>query len=232
MGAGLFGGATLYRTKRRLMGWQSEMDEDKARTEGTEEDLFIAANPKGTATNYIKQQTMESKILNITGAGSFENEYGGLQPDGKKLLFSFIYNFEDGTEIKANHQTAQSPFIEGDVAYYEVKKDDPKWGKSGSVKKPDQGNYQQQTPPPQNPAYATPIQETPDSLLVPIPPEVVVKTNTAPPKSNGRNRSFALAYAKDVYIAQYQGGGLGQDDGNAIDLIEAMAESFNKWMDQ
>jgi len=83
-----------------------------------------------------------SKVKSVTGNGSFENDYGALQENGKKLLFSFEYEMEDGTIIKANHKTDTSPFPVGSEVEYEVKKTHPDHGKSGSVKKPDTGNYQ------------------------------------------------------------------------------------------
>jgi len=82
-----------------------------------------------------------SKVKSVTGNGSFENEYGALQESGKKLLFSFEYEMEDGTIIKANHKTSTSPFSIGSEVEYEVKKTHPEHGKIGSVKKPDTGNY-------------------------------------------------------------------------------------------
>jgi len=82
-----------------------------------------------------------SKVKSVTGNGSFENDFGALQDSGKKLLFSFEYEMEDGTIIKANHKTSTSPFAIGSEVEYEVKKEHPEHGKSGSVKKPDTGNY-------------------------------------------------------------------------------------------
>lgn len=93
-----------------------------------------------------------SKVKSVQASGSFENAYGEPQgnPDlpnhGKKLLYKFEYAMEDGTIITANHKTNTSPFPSGTEVEYEVKKDDPQYGKSGSVKKPDTGNYQNNAP--------------------------------------------------------------------------------------
>lgn len=84
-----------------------------------------------------KPNTMISKVKNVQGNGSFENQYGAQQEDGKKLLFSFEYEFEDGTILKANHKTSTPTFAAGDSASYEVTEDDPKYGKKGKVKKPE-----------------------------------------------------------------------------------------------
>ena len=88
--------------------------------------------------NNLKMKT-KSKITHITGNGSFENQYGAEQPDGKKLLFKHEYTFEDGTVMEANHKTTTSPFNVGQEVEYEIKRDNSH-GKSGKVSKPDDGN--------------------------------------------------------------------------------------------
>ena len=82
-----------------------------------------------------------SKVKQVQSTGSFENDYGTLQDNGKKLLFKFEYVFEDGVVMTANHKTTVSPFPEGSVVEYEVKNTHPEHGKSGKVSKPDTGNY-------------------------------------------------------------------------------------------
>lgn len=82
-----------------------------------------------------------SKVKSVQGSGSFENDYGTLQENGKKLLFKFEYEMEDGTIITANHKTNDSPFPVGTEVDYEVKKTHPEYGKSGTVKKPESSNY-------------------------------------------------------------------------------------------
>ena len=81
----------------------------------------------------------KSKITHITGNGSFENDYGAPQDNGKRLLFKHEYTFEDGTVMEANHKTTTSPFSVGQEVEYEIKRDNAH-GKSGKVTKPDDGN--------------------------------------------------------------------------------------------
>ena len=61
-------------------------------------------------------------ISAIQGAGTYEGKHG--------LLYSFDYEFEDNTSIRANHKTQQSPFNVGDKVNVTVKgtKDDFSWG--------------------------------------------------------------------------------------------------------
>jgi len=54
---------------------------------------------------------MESKISNIEGAGEYSHQQYG-------LLYRFIYEFEDGQRLRANHKTEISPFNLGDTAEY------------------------------------------------------------------------------------------------------------------
>lgn len=90
---------------------------------------------------------MITKVKSVQASGSFENAYGAIQDNaelpnhGKKLLYKFEYVMEDGVVITANHKTTTSPFQAGSDVEYEVKKDDPEYGKSGTVKKPDTGNF-------------------------------------------------------------------------------------------
>jgi len=83
----------------------------------------------------------KSKVKHVTGNGSYENQYGAEQPDGKKLLFKFEYTFEDGVTLNASHKTIDPKFKVGDEVEYEVTKDHETYGKSGKVKKPDSGGY-------------------------------------------------------------------------------------------
>ena len=77
-----------------------------------------------------------SKVKNVQGNGSFENQYGAEQPDGNKLLFKFDYEFEDGISMMANHKTNISPFPVGTEVEYEVTRESEQFGKSGKVSKP------------------------------------------------------------------------------------------------
>ena len=69
-----------------------------------------------------------SKIKNIQGAGDFDTHHG--------KLYSFEYELEDGTILKANHKKTPSPFNIGDEVEYEVTREHPEYGKSGKVRKP------------------------------------------------------------------------------------------------
>ena len=61
-------------------------------------------------------------IRSIQGSGTYESPHG--------LLYSFDYEFEDDTSIRANHKTQQSPFNIGDEVNVTVKgtKEDFSWG--------------------------------------------------------------------------------------------------------
>lgn len=74
---------------------------------------------------------MIAKITDVTGNGHYDNETHG-------RLFKFIYTFDDGIEVSANHKTDQPKFKVGDEAEYEVKGSNS-YGSWGSVTKP--GGY-------------------------------------------------------------------------------------------
>lgn len=74
------------------------------------------------------QEEMIAQITAIQGSGDFTNDYGH--------FYKFEYTFNDGVTLQANHKTPESPFKVGDEVEYEVKRDDPKFGKSGKVGKP------------------------------------------------------------------------------------------------
>tara|TARA_Y100001972_G_C7664903_1_gene335951 strand:+ start:3987 stop:4487 length:501 start_codon:yes stop_codon:yes gene_type:complete len=61
-------------------------------------------------------------ISSIQGAGTYESAHG--------LLYSFDYEFEDNTSIRANHKSQESPFKVGDQVNVIVKgtKEDFSWG--------------------------------------------------------------------------------------------------------
>tara|TARA_R110000803_G_scaffold208460_1_gene277147 strand:+ start:636 stop:1115 length:480 start_codon:yes stop_codon:yes gene_type:complete len=77
---------------------------------------------------------MIAKITDVTGNGTYDHPSHG-------RLFKFLYTFEDGTEVSANHKTDQPKFKVGDEAEYEVKGSNS-YGSWGSVSKP--GGYQKQ----------------------------------------------------------------------------------------
>lgn len=86
------------------------------------------------------QQIMQSKIKSIQGSGTWENANGVDLGNGKKGFFKFEYTFEDGTVLMANSKSSPPPFKVGDVAEYEVKREHPEHGKSGTVKRPQDNN--------------------------------------------------------------------------------------------
>tara|TARA_R110000803_G_scaffold54610_1_gene111333 strand:- start:496 stop:999 length:504 start_codon:yes stop_codon:yes gene_type:complete len=77
---------------------------------------------------------MISKITDITGNGHYDHPTHG-------RLFKFLYSFEDGTEVSANHKTDQPKFKVGDEAEYTVKGSNS-YGSWGAVEKP--GGYTKQ----------------------------------------------------------------------------------------
>lgn len=81
-----------------------------------------------------------TKVKRVQGNGDFESDFGTLQPNGKKLLFSFDYEMEDGTMLKANHKTNVSPFPAGAEVEYEITKENS-FGKQGKVGKPKENPF-------------------------------------------------------------------------------------------
>lgn len=69
-----------------------------------------------------------SKVKNVQGAGTWDSQYG--------TLYSFDYEFEDGTVLRANHKT-ENHFNVGDEVEYKITKEN-EFGKSGKVSKPQQ----------------------------------------------------------------------------------------------
>ena len=86
---------------------------------------------------YKKQKEMNTPVLStvesVTGAGTFENEYGSFN--------SWEYTMTDGTIIKANHKATSNAFEVGTQVEYVVKRDHPEHGKSGNVRKPQEGGF-------------------------------------------------------------------------------------------
>ena len=76
---------------------------------------------------------MKTKVKTVEQTTQWKTKTGD-------VMYTHQYELEDGTKIQANHKTI-NPFAIGDEVEYDVKKDDPQYGKSGSVKKPEQGNY-------------------------------------------------------------------------------------------
>lgn len=75
-----------------------------------------------------------SKVMSVQGNGMY------------KELYSYQYEFEDGTCLSANHKTQPPPFKEGDMVEYEVRgtKNGFSWG--GVRKPPQEGQSSNSTP--------------------------------------------------------------------------------------
>ncbi len=74
-----------------------------------------------------------SKVKKVYGSGTWESPHG--------LMYTFEYEMEDGTILKANHKT-ETPLPEGTEVEYEVTGENS-YGKRGKVKKfvPQQQSY-------------------------------------------------------------------------------------------
>lgn len=72
-----------------------------------------------------------SKVKNVQSSGSFFSKAGNCQ------MYSFDYEFEDGTELKANHKTEHPSFGIGSEVEYQVKETN-QYGNKGTVGKPKQ----------------------------------------------------------------------------------------------
>jgi len=73
---------------------------------------------------------MISKITEIQANGTYDSPHG--------MLYKFMYTFEDGAELSANHKTASCPFKAGDEVEYQVNGSNS-YGAWGKVQKP--GGY-------------------------------------------------------------------------------------------
>lgn len=71
-------------------------------------------------------ETRVSIVKNVTGNGTWESNHG--------LLYSFIYEMEDGAIFKANHKT-QNPLELGQEAEYTITKQNAQYGDQGKIKK-------------------------------------------------------------------------------------------------
>lgn len=78
---------------------------------------------------HIVRKMAQSKVTQVQGSGTWND------------LYKFEYTFEDGTVLTAFHKTAEAPFKAGDLAEYEIRKEN-QYGKTGGVGKPQEGNYQ------------------------------------------------------------------------------------------
>lgn len=76
---------------------------------------------------------MRTKVKEVIQEGTWNSNQGD-------LMYKHTYTFEDGVIMQASHKSV-TPFPVGSEVDYEVKKNDPTYGKSGSVKKPQEGNF-------------------------------------------------------------------------------------------
>lgn len=76
---------------------------------------------------------MRTKVKEVIQEGTWNSNQGD-------LMYKHRYTFEDGVIMQASHKSI-TPFPIGSEVDYEVKKNDPTYGKSGSVKKPQDGNF-------------------------------------------------------------------------------------------
>ena len=73
---------------------------------------------------------VKSKIKEVQGNGTWTAK-------DQTLMYRMDYVMEDGTAIQASHKT-ENKFKVGDVVEYEVKREHPTYGKSGTVSKPNE----------------------------------------------------------------------------------------------
>lgn len=111
----------------------------------------------------------KSKIKALAPAGTWTSE------KDNTLMYRVSYEMEDGSKIRASHQS-EGKFNIGDEVEYEVKGTNQQYGAYGSVKKPNEGG-----------GYSGPRRGAGGGL------------------TKEREKSFALSYAKDLgcaHIAQ------------------------------
>lgn len=75
----------------------------------------------------MENATGISKVTSVNGSGTYDSSYG--------LLYKFEYTLENGLILTANHKK-ETPFAVGAEVEYEVKGDNERTGKWGSIKKP------------------------------------------------------------------------------------------------
>lgn len=69
-----------------------------------------------------------SKIKSVQQNGTYNST------KDNSLIYKHEYQFEDGVVLSAGHKTVQ-PFKAGEEVEYEIRRDDPTYGKSGTVGK-------------------------------------------------------------------------------------------------
>ena len=147
------------------------------------------------------------KVISVTGNGSFKSQYG----DQNGLLYSFVYtlqneNGKDG-EFHVNHKSPDPKFKAGEVVEFEPKGETPKGDKKAKLSKPNNGGG---------------------------------GSGGRYSGSKGRNHSeqgkypsFALSYAKDIFIAH---GAMGNTNlptpSDVTQYITGMADDLLKWLNE
>tara|TARA_R110001599_G_scaffold84737_2_gene228002 strand:+ start:4211 stop:4633 length:423 start_codon:yes stop_codon:yes gene_type:complete len=122
-------------------------------------------------------------------------------PNG--ILYKFEYSFDDNVTIKVNHKTERPPFSEGNIVEYEIKGTNT-YGSWGKVSRPESEPF-----------------DAPQ-------PTKGTQPTSAPKRGGSQAGSFALSYAKDVYIGLY---GPKEPAEVAQDITE-IAEIFKTWLDE
>jgi len=135
----------------------------------------------------------KSKITKVTGNGSWQGNYG--------TMYSFEYQFEDGTVGIADHKTSSAKYNIDEIVDYNIKKQDK------------MGNNKINFPSPNSNGYTPNINGQ----------KMQTNYNGYPKKDNDikeKNRSFALSYAKDLAVA----------DKISVDNILKKADEYNNWL--
>ena len=148
---------------------------------------------------------VQSKVKDVQGAGTWESQHG--------TLYSFEYNMEDGTVLKANHKSPDAALAAGDEVFYTVTKEN-NFGKQGKVSRTSRdafnggGGSQQSSNSP-------------------------AKSYTPPASAADKNRAFALSYAKDIAVAHAASGvtGYGSND-QLIEELFLNADKMVAWLNK
>lgn len=149
---------------------------------------------------------VQSKVKDVQGAGTWESQHG--------TLYSFEYNMEDGTVLKANHKSPDSALEAGSEVFYTVTKEN-NFGKQGKVSRTSSaafngggGSQQSAARPAQS--YSKPVANSAD-----------------------KNKAFALSYAKDIAVAHAASGvtGYGSND-QLIEELFLNADKMLAWLNK
>lgn len=150
-------------------------------------------------------ETKQVKVMGVTGNGSFKSDYG----DANGLLYSFIYtlqneNGQDG-EFHVNHKTIEPVFKAGETVEFEAKGQDKKGNNKAKLSKVGSGGSGN---------YGA-------------------RSAGRRPSERAKYPSFALSYAKDIFIAH---GAMGVTDlptpMDVSSYITGQADDFLKWLNE